>query len=110
MVKVWKVLAATSNTISIECSLSNLMAQIPRPSDGIIGGTVTTVRADQTTINLVANEPFNILFGPKTTSFKQIGKHSVCHPRKFWISTLAALSTCTDILTPMAPRIMYAML
>jgi hypothetical protein len=74
MIKLRKVVAVTSIMVGVVCSVSTLMAQIPRSPDLIIGGTVTSVTADQATIKTIANEPFTILFAPKTTFFKQIGK------------------------------------
>jgi hypothetical protein len=74
MIKLRKVLAVTSITVGVVCSFLTLMAQIPRSPNDIIGGTVTSVTADQATIKTIANEPFTILFAPTTTFFKQIGK------------------------------------
>jgi hypothetical protein len=74
MMKPGKILAVVSLTIVMGSSVPTLMAQIPRSPDDIIGGTVTAVTADQATIKTIANEPFTILFAPKTTFSKQIGK------------------------------------
>jgi hypothetical protein len=73
MIQLGKILAIASMTIVMGSSATTLVAQIPRSPDGIIGGTVTSVTADQATIKTIANEPFTILFAPKTTFFKQIG-------------------------------------
>ncbi len=48
-------------------------AQLPNFPDAPIGGTVTAMAADQATIKTMANEPFTIVFEPKTTFYIQIG-------------------------------------
>lgn len=48
-------------------------AQMPVHPDGTIGGKVTAVTADQATIETIAHESFTILFGRKTTFYKQTG-------------------------------------
>jgi hypothetical protein len=49
------------------------VAQVPRRPDVALGGTVTTVTADQATIKTLANEPFTVVFAANTTFWKQVG-------------------------------------
>jgi hypothetical protein len=69
LIKAVMLLLSTGTLFGVQAAF----AQMPVHPDDIIGGKVTAVTADQATIKTLANEPFTILFAPKTTFYKQIG-------------------------------------